>query len=150
MIDKNSGTLLLIPFLLQGCATYSFSPPSVETTHIAAEGQEFNTNCSIGIKTNEDGYGSNGKPITHDIDGASNLTNNFLLAYRCAARQVANGRQHFEVPSLLVTLGGVTAAAFGAPAGVAIGTGAATAGLNSAKSYYAPRDKFPILDHMFA
>jgi hypothetical protein len=145
MTSSRLCALLVVPVILQGCATYSFAPPRVETSRIAAEGQKFNTNCSISIERDKLGDFPNGKPIKHDIDGASNLADNFLLAYRCAARQVANGRQHFEIPTLLTTLGGVTAAAFGAPAGVAIGTGAATAGLNSAKSYYAPRDKLPIL-----
>ena len=122
--------------MLSGCATYSFAPPSVDMRRVAEEGHNLNSNCSIG---------ESDEVIAHNIAGAGQLIDNFLLSYRCAARQVANGRQHFEIPSLLVTLGGVTAAAFGAPAGVAIGTGAAAAGLNSAKTYYAPRDKLPIM-----
>lgn len=83
--------------------------------------------------------------VTHDLAGAATLIDNYVFAYRCAARQVANGRQHFEVPSMLVGVGGAVAAAFGAPAGYAIATGATVATTNSLKSYYAPRDKLPVL-----
>jgi hypothetical protein len=122
--------------MLSGCATYSFAPPNVPMTKVSAEGEAHNGKCGITASATN---------IRPDLAGAAHLIDNYLLTYTCARRQVANGRQDFEVPGLLVALGGATAAAFGAPAGVAIGTGAAGAGLASAKGYYAPKDKLPVL-----
>lgn len=121
---------------LQGCATYSFAPPKVELTKVSDERAKFNSHCGV-TATDE--------TIKADLAGADHLIDNYLFAYRCAARQVANGRAHFEIPAMLVAIGGAAAAAFGAPADVAIATGATVAGLGSFKSYYAPRDKVPVL-----
>jgi len=135
---RNLAYPFALVFLLSSCATYNFAPPNVEMRHIVREGETFNSQCGIG-RTNKD------TKIRRSIKGAEQLTDNFLYAYRCAERQVANGRQHFEVPAMLVGLGGAVAAAAGAPAAVALGTGAAVAGLDGGKAYYAPKDKLPIL-----
>ncbi|WP_174274885.1 hypothetical protein [Sphingomonas bacterium] len=122
--------------LLQGCATYSFAPPKVEMANESDASANFKPGCGVQPTST---------PIAHSIDGAGKLIDNFLYAYRCAEHHVANGRQHFEVPAMAIAIGGAAAMAAGAPAGVAIGTGAATAGLNGFKGYYAPKDKLPIL-----
>jgi len=134
---KQIVSISMLPILLGGCAIYNFAPPNVDVRYAVEEGGGLNTQCRIHPNTQ--------RVIEPDIKGASILIENFSLAYRCAARQLADGRQHFEVPALLATLGGTTAAAFGAPASVAIGTGAGVAGLNGAKSYYAPKDKLSVL-----
>lgn len=122
-------------FALSGCAVTSFAPPVVnlqrELTFTGTQ-STFNAICSPKPR---------GVEISQDVDGALRLISNFVLTYRCQRDRAAEGRQYFEVPSMLATIGGATAAAFGAPAGVAIGTGAASAALGQGKSYYAPRDK---------
>ena len=126
-----------------GCATTSFAPPIVkmdrEMTFTRAQ-TSFNAVCTPNFND------PNAQIIRRDTDGALLLINNFILTYRCQADRAAEGRQYFEVPGFLSTIGGATAAAFGAPAGVAIGTGAASAALNQGKGYYAPKDKAVVLN----
>ncbi len=125
-------------FVASGCAVTSFAPPIVkmdrELTFTRAQ-TSFNAVCTPNFND------PNAQSIRRDTDGALLLINNFVLTYRCQSDRAAEGRQFFEVPGFLSTAGGAAAAAFGAPAGVAIGTGAASAALNQGKSYYAPKDK---------
>jgi hypothetical protein len=133
----------ILTFLLAGCATTSFAPPIVkmdkELTFTRSQ-TTFNAVCTPNPND------PTAQQIRRDTDGALLLVNNFILTYRCQADRAAEGRQYFEVPGFLSTIGGVAAAAFGAPADVAIGTGAASAALNQGKSYYAPRDKAVVLN----
>ncbi|MDP9422867.1 MAG: hypothetical protein M3Q19_08550 [Pseudomonadota bacterium] len=130
--------LLSCPFVLAGCAVTSFAPPIVkmdrELTFTRAQ-TSFNAVCTPNFND------PNAQSIRRDTDGALLLINNFVLTYRCQSDRASEGRQFFEVPSFLSTAGGAAAAAFGAPAGIAIGTGAASAALTQGKSYYAPKDK---------
>lgn len=132
-----------LAFMLAGCATTSFAPPIVkmdqELTFTRAQ-TTFNAICTPNSQD------PRAQIIKRDTDGALLLVNNFILTYRCQADRAAEGRQYFEVPGYLATIGGAAAAAFGAPADVAIGTGAASAALNQGKSYYAPRDKAVVLN----
>jgi len=79
------------------------------------------------------------------VEGALHIVDNYRLAYNCAFRDLASGRQAFEVPSALALAGGATAVALGAGADVAIGTGAAASLFNRGNSYYVPKSKAQIL-----
>jgi hypothetical protein len=127
---------------LPACATLSFAPPQVRMDKeiSANNGQTFfNAACTPNDKRRA-------PTIKPNVDGAIRLINNFVLTYRCQADRAAEGRQFFEVPSMLATIGGATAAAFGAAPGVAIGTGAFSATMGQGKSYYAPKDKAVVLN----
>lgn len=135
-----SSACLLLPALLSGCAVTSFAPPIVNLQHelvFDRTQRSFDAVCSPTPGSTL---------ISHDVDGALRLISNYALTYRCQRDRAAEGRQFFEVPSMLATLGGATAAAFGAPAGVAIGTGAFSAAAGQGKSYYAPKDKAQVLN----
>ncbi|QNA84937.1 hypothetical protein G4G27_13730 [Sphingomonas sp. So64.6b] len=142
---RSIATIALIGVALSGCATTSFAPPSVNLENeMAVRG----SNYSFGQRCMPNERLNAGKPIpiVQTVAGTQALINNFIYLYRCRAHSAANGRQAFEVPALLVGLGTATAMAFGAPADVAIGGGAATAGLNAGKDYYAPKMKAAIYD----
>jgi hypothetical protein len=146
---RAKGFLLLgaLSPVVQGCAVVSFAPPRVDMVNIHKDDGRGEWYCKSRKVSDQAPAAGRDKTteITPDFNGANQLIDNFLISYRCAAREVANGRQYFEAPSLAVALGGATAAAFNAPVAVAIATGAAVAGLNSGKAYYAPREKAPIL-----
>jgi hypothetical protein len=146
---RAKGFLLLgaLSPLVQGCSVVSFAPPRVDMVNIHKDDGRGEWYCKSRKVSDKAPVAVGGKvtEITPDFNGANQLIDNFLISYRCAAREVANGRQYFEAPALAVALGGATAAAFNAPVAVAIATGAAVAGLNSGKAYFAPREKAPIL-----
>jgi hypothetical protein len=127
--------------ILSGCATTSFAPPVVnleQELKVTRTQTFFNATCSP-------------KPdlaagVYRTTNGALLLISNYILTYRCQADRAAEGRQFFEVPGFLIAAGAATAAAFGAPADVAIGAGAAGSALSHAKSYYAPKDKAVVLN----
>ena len=104
--------LMLAALALPGCATTSFAPPRVDLQSRSAP-------------TFEDAIA--------DVDV-------FILKYRSFARDVANGRQYFEVPAFLGSVAAVAATAFGASSDATIGAGAASAVLGGGRAYYAPRD----------
>ncbi len=133
---------IIVLFALSGCATLSFAPPQVRMDkEIVANNSQtfFNAVCTPDDQASTNKIGPN-------VEGALRLINNFVLTYRCQADRAAEGRQFFEVPSMLSTIGGATAAAFGAGPGVAIGTGAFSATMGQGKSYYAPKDKAVVLN----
>ena len=121
-----------------GCATTSFAPPNV------------NLNAKTGF--GQSGYAGNCMPtevkngtavvrIEPTVDGAQSLIDNFTYVYRCSRNRAADGRQIFQVPSLLIQIGAATALAFGAPKEVAIGGGAASAALAAGNTYWTPQQK---------
>lgn len=132
--------------LLGGCATTSFAPPSVNLeneTAVRGSNYSFGQRCLPNERLDDS---DDPIPIKKTAGGTQALINNFIYMYRCRAHSAANGRQAFEVPSLLTGLGTATALAFGAPSEVAIAGGAATAGLNAGKNYYDPQQKAAIYD----
>lgn len=134
--------------ILQGCAVYSFAPPHVNTAHVMEDRGKSPIDCKFPLKPkglDADHPEDPVKRVKQTFGGANHLIDNYRMTYECAQRHLANGRQHFEVPALLVAFGGATAMAFGAPTGVAIGTGAAGALLANGKSYYSPREKSRIM-----
>jgi hypothetical protein len=122
---------------LAGCASMSFAPPRVETaakisgTYDSAGGCKSKIEVARGAQV----------PIRPNVIGAIDLINNYVLIYGCAADELADGRQIFEVPSFLAAATGLIGASFGlSEAGVlAAGTGAAVT--KSANNYYAPKQK---------
>jgi hypothetical protein len=127
---------------LGGCATTSFAPPVVNLDRELHFGKTQTSFYAVCTPRPGDGEKS---VINRDVDGALALISNYVLTYRCQRDRAAEGRQYFEVPSMLATIGGATAAAFGAAPGVAIGTGAFSAAMGQGKSYYAPKDKSQVL-----
>jgi hypothetical protein len=147
---RAKGFLLLgaLSPLVQGCAVYSFAPPRVNIAYVTEDTGEWNPKCKFALKPKGPDADHKDDPFKHvkqTFGGGNHLIDNYLMVYRCTARNVANGRQQFEIPALLLAAGGVTAAAFGAPASAAIATGAVGAALANGKGYYAPREKAPIL-----
>lgn len=113
-----------ISLTLAGCATTSFAPPLVT---IADPADPANPTLLDSIKV---------------VDG-------FIDKYRTQMRSAANGRQVFEVPPIVASVGAVAAAAFGAGTDVTIATGAGAALLGSGKAYYDPKAKAAIYDSAY-
>jgi hypothetical protein len=152
--------LWLIP--LAGCATTSFAPPAVDIYQKTAVRQDHKTGetCTYAVspeagsprKTLMVGgvpvpaVAGGAQAITHDVEGARALIDNFIYAYRCRMGSAANGRQIFEVPAYLAATGAVVATAFGAGTDATLIAGAVGAILGGGKGYYAPKDKTAIYD----
>ncbi|GAB5481256.1 MAG: hypothetical protein Pars92KO_10130 [Parasphingorhabdus sp.] len=98
---------------------------------------------SDNTKTGSSKTGNTNGDCTHKTDpkGAVALVDVYMTAYDNAYRENANGRQAFEVPSLIATIGGVTAAAFGGNPDAVIFGGAVNSTLGAGNSYYAPQSK---------
>lgn len=122
--------------ILAGCTTLSFAPPAVEGAMIVSD-------------TGRCGKPSKTMIAARTVNGALDLTENYRIAYGCAAAELANGRRYFEVPSALALAGGATATALGAGANVAIATGAGSAISSHGNSYFAPKAKAHILAGAF-
>jgi hypothetical protein len=138
--------VIAVGFTLNACATTSFAPPSV---NLVNKMETRGSNRSIGQSCQPfEVRGEEKKPIRieQNVEGAQALIDNFLLLYRCRAHSAANGRQIFELPSFLVTVGTLTATALGAGPDVALSGGAAASILNGGKSYYSPKQKAEIFD----
>ena len=127
---KKSLTLLLAGSLLSACSTFSFAPPTVNLDREI--GGQSATNCSLAAGTNS---------IGKDFNGALNLINNFLVTYRCASREAADGRQIFQVPSFLAIITGAIGPSFGLSDDGALAAAAGAAAYSKSNSYYAPADK---------
>lgn len=118
---------------LGACTTTSFAPPAVNPqwkAHVqGAAGCQART---VGVTEER---------ITHDVEGAMTLTDNFVLAYRCAERELANGRQFFQLPSFAAAAVGLVGPSLGLGHDGSLIAGT-TAGLfNTGNGYYAPRAK---------
>lgn len=117
---------------LGACATTSFAPPPVNPQ----------------LKANVDGVAgcqaravpSEGT-IGRNVDGAMTLTDNFIYAYRCAQRQLANGRQFFQVPAFLAAVAGLAGPTLGMSNDAVLLTGTGAGVLNAGNGYYAPKAK---------
>ena len=125
--SKLTSTLALLP-LLAGCATTSFAPPRINNSTVLTDDGKCNGTGSDSIAADT-------------AAGARKLIDNYFVAYDCATRELANGRQAFEIPSALALAGGAAAAAFGAGPNVAIATGAGSALFSRGNGYYAPKAK---------
>ena len=125
---------LLLAAPLGACQTASFAPPGVnpqlKASHAGASG------C---------GPVTLGDTIGRDVDGAMTLTDNFIFAYRCGERQLANGRQYFQVPSFIAAVGGLIGPTLGMSNNAVLLTGASAGVFNTGNSYYAPQAKAGIV-----
>jgi hypothetical protein len=120
---------------LGGCTTTSFAPPEIEMRH-KVTGVEAGT-C---IVTTESGK------VGEDVAGAMVLIDNVLASYHCAARDVANGRQAFEIPSFLALIAaGVGGPVYGLSRNEVLAAGAYSAVMGRANGYFAPKDKANVL-----
>lgn len=122
---------------LSACATTSFAPPEVQPHRVIDKGRMFSCN-----QLNTPGE----KVIDRDVLGSIDLIDNFVRAYRCASHEAADGRQVFEIPSMLGLIAAGVGPAFGlsADGALAAATGAAVYG--RANSYYAPKEKAKVID----
>jgi hypothetical protein len=118
-----------------GCTTASFSPPRVDVRSAVATSSP--TNCS---------QRGSGAAIVRDISGATELTDRFISAYRCAREEAVDGRQIFEVPSFLALIAGAIGPTYGLTNNGRIAALASAAVLGRANSYYAPKEKARFLD----
>lgn len=122
----------IFSLMLGGCtSTHSFSTPPVSVS----QGQ---TVTQTGFRC---AVTDNTTAIGHDVAGAIGLIDNFVNAYRCAVRELANGRRDFEIPALLTLIGGAAAAALGTGRDVAVATGVTAGVFNAGKSYFDPQAK---------
>lgn len=140
MKAKNGGSWIapaIVACSLSGCTTASFSPPGVEVDRVIADQRP--SACGTFAE-------ASAKLIEKNVNGALELTNNFLRAYRCSAHEVANGRQIFQVPSFLATIAAVVGPTFGLNDDARIAAAASAAVLDRSNSYYAPKDKAQVLD----
>ncbi|MEA3052325.1 MAG: hypothetical protein QOG72_1228 [Sphingomonadales bacterium] len=126
---------------LSACATTSFAPPGVRVEY------KDRTDSSASCAQTADRAVDRVVKVWHDVDGALDIVDAYIVAYDCAARQAADGRQLFEVPGFLTATGAAVAAALGAGPNLAIlATGAGSA-FNAGKAYYDPKEKATIYSH---
>lgn len=130
--------LALAGSLTSGCTTASFAPPRVNMSRavVAADG-------STCVKEAEPAIDLQ---IHRNIDSASRLIDNFLLAYRCAQREAADGRQIFEIPSMIALAAAALGQTWGLSQDGAVGLAAYAALLGRGNSYYAPKEKAAMLN----
>jgi hypothetical protein len=122
---------------MSGCTTFSFAPPPVETDKIITE--QTPSTCR---RLAPEGA----RMIDRNVEGALELTNNFLRAYRCAAQEAADGRQIFQIPSFFAAIAAAVGPTFGLADDGRIAAAASAAVLDRGNSYYAPKDKARVLD----
>jgi hypothetical protein len=122
---------------LTGCATVSFAPPKVDTN------KAIDRNAAGGCLQ---AGRARGASIVQDVAGATALIDNVVLAYRCAAHEAADGRQIFEVPSLLSLVAAAMGPTFGLTNDGRIAAAVSAAVLGKANAYYAPKEKAHIID----
>ena len=114
--------------LLGGCATTNFAPPVVLTENRLVETDK----CSM--KTNT-------AIVPNTVQGAADLVNNFVYAYRCQTGELSGGRKFFQVPGYLGLAVSTAAIAFGAGPLVAVAGGSFASVANAGNGYFAPERK---------
>ncbi|SIN59976.1 hypothetical protein SAMN02745824_0514 [Parasphingorhabdus marina DSM 22363] len=145
-------SLFVLP-LTSACSTLSFAPPSVESHYrTTASGVDCAPRLiktigkKPGQKANQATSTENHIPIPQDtVDGARQLTDNFIFAYRCAAKGAANGRQSFEFPALIAAIGAPAVAALDGNPDATVAAGITSAALSAGNGYYGPQQKANIL-----
>src|SRR4051812_9321289 len=120
---------------LAGCATTSFAPPAVNPQMKANMGGA--SGCTPGAA---------GTAIPRSVEGAMTLTDNYIFAYRCAERELAQGRQYFQIPSFLAAAAGLLGPTLGMSNDAVLLAGAGAGVLNTGNSYWAPRAKAGVVN----
>lgn len=134
--------LCVSTLLLHGCAAVNFAAPSVDLSRpLAMQGKDA---CIIG--SNETRSSNKTLDDSRLMQKSFWLIDNFVLTYRCAINEAANGRQVFQIPSYLMALVGVASPFIGGGESTAVAAGIAASTYNSANAYYAPQAKADILD----
>ena len=132
----------LFPLILNGCAAVNFAAPSVDLSRpLMMQGKDA---CIIG--SNETGNSNSNLDDSRLMQKSFWLVDNYVLTYRCAINEAANGRQVFQIPSYLMALVGVASPFIGGGENTAVAAGIAASTYNSANAYYAPNAKADILD----
>ncbi len=120
---------------LSGCGTYSFGPPEVSLSRRTPD-QDVSQTCLVP---------AGGAEISHNVDGALALIDNFIGSYRCTMRIAADGRQAWQLPAFLALVSSTTAVALGGGTDWAIAGGAANSIFNAGNAYYNPAEQAEIL-----
>lgn len=123
--------------LLAGCSTFSFAPPPVEVDRDIANPDPSKCAQLAGMDQ---------PALQPNVVGAIELTDNFVRAYRCASHEAADGRQIFEVPSMLALVTAAIGPSFGLDDDGRIAAAASAALYGRANSYFAPKEKAKLLD----
>jgi hypothetical protein len=111
---------------LAGCSTYSFGPPQVSQSRKTLN-QDVSETCLAP---------SDGVRLERNVEGALDLIDNYVGAYRCTLRTAADGRQAWQVPGFLSLIATTMAAALGGGRDWAIAGGSASAMFNAGNAYY--------------
>jgi hypothetical protein len=111
---------------LAGCSTYSFGPPQVSQSRETIN-QDVSETCLAP---------SDGDRLKRNVEGALDLIDNYVGAYRCTLRIAADGRQAWQVPGFLSLITATMAAALGGGRDWAIAGGSANAMFNAGNAYY--------------
>ena len=123
--------------LVAGCGTTSFAPPVVPI------GQKL----VLSGKCPKDGKFVSDTAVNDDfITKTGEVVDNYVHAYACQSKALANGRQGFEVPGYLALAGATAAVAFGAGPAVALAGGTAGSVFASGKNYFDPNAKAALMD----
>lgn len=120
---------------LAACATTSFAPPAVDTRYVVRSHDGY---CKA--RTDQ-----TPAEIGRDVEAAHHLIDNFVLAYRCADHELANGRRYFQIPSFLAASAGLIGPALGLSNDGVLIAGSSAAGYNAGNSYFAPKAKAAIV-----
>ncbi|WP_209347941.1 hypothetical protein [Pontixanthobacter sp. CEM42] len=131
---RNSMIALACATTLGGCAATSFAPPKIDLDHSTNTRSAFHAGC-------QQVSNSNTVPIAENFNGAMQLIDNFLVGYRCAERDAAEGRAHFEVPAFLFAATAALGQPFGISEDATIALGAAASGAGAGNSYFASQEK---------
>ena len=129
-------SIVVVGSLLAGCQTLSTASPQVELNGIRK-----NT-CKPGNYTRQFSEGSADTLYNAQSIGAAGfLIDNYIIAYRCAADDVAEGRAFFDVNTFLLATAAATGVAFGLNETEIIGLGVAAATSRGGSQYFAPKEK---------
>ena len=137
---RNVGLTILLGVLSTGCSTVSFAPPYVDTNYRGKI--ESHADCVFA----RDEIGKEPVAINPDILGALALADNYEAVYRCSLAAASDGRQIFEVPSLLALVTAGLGGNFGLSEDGRLAAAGGALLYNRANSYYAPAEKAGYLD----
>lgn len=128
--------VILAAGLTSACSTTNFATPNVNL----AQRLEADSSRICRPSTKNDAI------TTPSVDNARALIENFILVYRCRSREAANGRQMFQLPAFVASVGAAAAGAFGGGSdwGLAGVLGSSVA--NAGNAYYAPQRQAEIFD----
>lgn len=130
-------TIAVLPWLLSACSTFSFAPPRVEVDRAISKPDP--SRCGQLADRN-------GETLQPNVAGATALVDNFVRAYRCASHEAVDGRQVFEVPSMLALVAAAVGPTFGLTNNGRIAAAASAAVLGRGNGYFAPKQKAHMID----